>query len=374
MNHIKKYRLKNKMFGGVIDDVNTLNQFIENNHTKIKDLNVKKVIGLPFDTIKEYYDKLHQNEIIDTNEDNSIFTDNIKKATIAYAIVHNIELDGIDVTDMHKTYKKITTDFTKVIYRNPNDTFNHDDDGSFVDTPQQPDFADCGERILFTVSFGHVTQNGDPAKDTVDLKANAYVIDNDADEKLRLHPPTSSAKEPSPKTQSPKTSQKTQSPKTSTTQPVVTTKSPLPQVQAATSSSGASSLDNLSILNEKKTVSFVQNTLEQILQNHTQFKSEIFNGLNIDYIVHPKSDDELELNAEFTIPEISINDPENMVEMLEISKKYTKMIVCITTARNYASAKATGLLAKTTLSDKFNELIAQIMHKRKTITDKFNSD
>ena len=140
MNYsIKKYRLKNILFGGgSLEDMKYLNDFIDDNYKKIIDTEIEQVMG--YRNLKDITDFLKANHVI--SDENKFKTD-LQKATVAKIIV-NASDNGIQ-NDLIQKY-----DNKNFIYYEPFSKLN-DLDETFTMAINSEE--NCDDLILFTVKF-----------------------------------------------------------------------------------------------------------------------------------------------------------------------------------------------------------------------------
>jgi hypothetical protein len=134
-----------------------------------------------FNDFNNQYQHLITNDIIENNKNE--FIDNLKRAAIARAITHDVLIPPLDQTAFKKA-RELYSNLVKsknIIYREPNEDF---DGGQITDKSEDG----CGgDKILFTVHFGHITNT------TTDAKADAYVIDENPMKSLNLYVPDKAA-------------------------------------------------------------------------------------------------------------------------------------------------------------------------------------
>jgi len=170
MNHIKKYRLN--LFGGVKNDVDILNKFIDENFTKITDEQSQFIMG--FNDFVNKFELLVSNDIIEKDKE-MIFKQHLQKAAIARSITLGTPLTGLKQEDIKRHYDTYTRLLARknIIYREPNENLDETHIAGLSEDG-------CGDKILFTVHFGHTTFPN------VETKADAYVIDNNTYGLLKL--------------------------------------------------------------------------------------------------------------------------------------------------------------------------------------------
>jgi hypothetical protein len=177
MNHIKKYRLKNTLFGGAKGEVDTIKEYVNANYDKISDVNARFMMG--FNDYDTQFKILTENDVIDSSQEQN-FKDNLKKAAITRAIMLGTPLNELDETEIthHATYKNLNTS-KNIIYREPKTP---------LDETQVTDLSEdgCGDKILFTVHFGHMNSPN------VETRADAYVVDDNTLSSLKLDLPDKS--------------------------------------------------------------------------------------------------------------------------------------------------------------------------------------
>lgn len=154
---IKKYRLKNILFGGVKKQVESINDFINKNYNTVTDENAKSIMG--FNNFDEQLGLLIKNEIIDGSSKH-LFIENLK-AAITRSIMLNIPL--LQNIDEHYQIYNNLNELGNIIYREPGTSLDKDEEKDKVNDLFEEE--GCGDKILFTVRFGHIIEP------TVDLKA-----------------------------------------------------------------------------------------------------------------------------------------------------------------------------------------------------------